>query len=168
MKIWGFVDFFFLELKENSYLNFPHLPKIWWISIPLFLAMAKIINYMWWLHFATYIYCKFFFLYHINSLYISLQSFAIPGPIFLSILSGALFGGVYGFALVCLVKWIISFTFNLNIFSISAQLLELLHAMGFHTPLAEASWLIFFPVSSSTLKKRFKLQKILKLLWNMF
>lgn len=34
----------------------------------------------------------------------SLQSFAIPGPIFLSILSGALFGGVPGFLLVCLVQ----------------------------------------------------------------
>lgn len=34
-------------------------------------------------------------------LYIFLQTFAIPGPIFLSILSGALFGGVEGFFLVC-------------------------------------------------------------------
>ncbi|TNV79448.1 hypothetical protein FGO68_gene6878 [Halteria grandinella] len=34
------------------------------------------------------------------SLYILLQTFAIPGPIFLSILSGALFGGVQGFILV--------------------------------------------------------------------
>ena len=31
-----------------------------------------------------------------------MQTFAIPGPIFLSILSGALFGGVEGFFLVCL------------------------------------------------------------------
>ena len=35
-------------------------------------------------------------------LYVFLQTFAIPGPIFLSILSGALFGGVEGFFLVCL------------------------------------------------------------------
>lgn len=35
-------------------------------------------------------------------LYIFLQSFAIPGPLFLSILSGALFGGLFGFGLVCL------------------------------------------------------------------
>jgi len=35
-------------------------------------------------------------------LYILLQSFAIPGPIFLSVLSGALFGGVKGFFMVCL------------------------------------------------------------------
>lgn len=32
--------------------------------------------------------------------YCRLQTFAIPGPIFLSILSGALFGGVQGFLLV--------------------------------------------------------------------
>ena len=31
-----------------------------------------------------------------------LQTFAIPGPIILSILSGALFGGVKGFILICL------------------------------------------------------------------
>ncbi len=35
------------------------------------------------------------------SVYITLQTFAIPGPIFLSILSGALFGGINGFLLVC-------------------------------------------------------------------
>jgi len=35
-------------------------------------------------------------------LYVLLQSFAIPGPIFLSVLSGALFGGVQGFLMVCL------------------------------------------------------------------
>lgn len=35
-------------------------------------------------------------------LYVFLQSFAIPGPVFLSILSGAIFGGVVGFLLVCL------------------------------------------------------------------
>eukprot|EP00744_Colponema_vietnamica_P002607 GILI01004056.1.p1 GENE.GILI01004056.1~~GILI01004056.1.p1 ORF type:complete len:270 (+),score=91.16 GILI01004056.1:66-812(+) len=34
--------------------------------------------------------------------YVFLQMFAIPGPIFLSVLSGALFGGPVGFALVCL------------------------------------------------------------------
>jgi hypothetical protein len=35
-------------------------------------------------------------------LYVFLQTFAIPGAVFLSILSGALFGGVQGFALVCI------------------------------------------------------------------
>ncbi|EGR29618.1 transmembrane protein 41b, putative [Ichthyophthirius multifiliis] len=35
-------------------------------------------------------------------LYVFLQSFAIPGPVFLSILSGALFGFIKGFILVCL------------------------------------------------------------------
>ncbi len=34
----------------------------------------------------------------------SLQTFAIPGPIFLSLISGALFGGYLGFILVCLVR----------------------------------------------------------------
>ncbi|CDW74771.1 UNKNOWN [Stylonychia lemnae] len=34
--------------------------------------------------------------------FISLQTFAIPGPIFLSVLSGAIFGGVPGFLMVCL------------------------------------------------------------------
>jgi uncharacterized membrane protein YdjX (TVP38/TMEM64 family) len=33
----------------------------------------------------------------------SLQTFAIPGPLILSIMSGALFGRVYGFILVCVV-----------------------------------------------------------------
>ena len=33
-------------------------------------------------------------------MYVFLQSFAIPGPVFLSILSGALFGGVLAFFLV--------------------------------------------------------------------
>ena len=35
-------------------------------------------------------------------LYVFLQTFAIPGAIFLSILSGALFGGIEGFTLVCI------------------------------------------------------------------
>lgn len=35
-------------------------------------------------------------------LYVFLQTFAIPGAIFLSILSGALFGGIQGFILVCI------------------------------------------------------------------
>jgi uncharacterized membrane protein YdjX (TVP38/TMEM64 family) len=46
----------------------------------------------------NFAYVLFGFVY----LYIFLQSFAIPGPIFLSILSGALFGGVLGFTLVCI------------------------------------------------------------------
>ena len=35
-------------------------------------------------------------------LYVFLQTFAIPGAVFLSILSGALFGPYLGFSLVCL------------------------------------------------------------------
>ncbi|EAR98482.2 SNARE associated protein (macronuclear) [Tetrahymena thermophila SB210] len=42
-----------------------------------------------------------FVLFAFCYLYIFLQSFAIPGPVFLSILSGAIFGGVQGFMLVC-------------------------------------------------------------------
>jgi len=37
----------------------------------------------------------------------SLQSFGIPGPIILSLLSGALFGGVPGFITVCIVRMIL-------------------------------------------------------------
>lgn len=35
-------------------------------------------------------------------LYVFMQSFAIPGPVFLSILSGQLFGPIPGFCMVCL------------------------------------------------------------------
>mmetsp|Transcript_19951 Transcript_19951/g.2701 ORF Transcript_19951/g.2701 Transcript_19951/m.2701 type:complete len:82 (+) Transcript_19951:78-323(+) len=43
-------------------------------------------------------YVTFGFIY----LYLFLQSFAIPGPVFLSILAGPLFGAYIGFTLVCL------------------------------------------------------------------
>jgi uncharacterized membrane protein YdjX (TVP38/TMEM64 family) len=33
----------------------------------------------------------------------SMQSFAIPGPLILSIISGAIYGRVWGFLLVCLI-----------------------------------------------------------------
>ena len=48
-----------------------------------------------------FIYCKDFILY-----FYSLQTFAIPGPLILSIVSGALFGKIYGFLLVCIVSTI--------------------------------------------------------------
>ena len=47
---------------------------------------------------------KIYVLFAFCYLYIFLQSFAIPGPVFLSILSGALFGAIPGFLLVCFVK----------------------------------------------------------------
>lgn len=57
-------------------------------------------------------------------LYVFMQSFAIPGPVFLSILSGAIFGGVKGFFIVCFVSQIIPFTTYLNLkltFSMSSS-----------------------------------------------
>ncbi len=47
---------------------------------------------------AHYIFCNQYF----NLIEFRLQTFAIPGPIVLSILSGALFGGAQGFILVCI------------------------------------------------------------------
>eukprot|EP00826_Nyctotherus_ovalis_P044815 TRINITY_DN4879_c0_g1_i2.p2 TRINITY_DN4879_c0_g1~~TRINITY_DN4879_c0_g1_i2.p2 ORF type:complete len:203 (+),score=12.77 TRINITY_DN4879_c0_g1_i2:148-756(+) len=50
-----------------------------------------------------YIHSRYFtFICAFCYLYIFLQAFAIPGPIFLSVISGALFGGYLGFVLVCM------------------------------------------------------------------
>lgn len=44
----------------------------------------------------------YFVLFAFCYLYVFMQSFAIPGPVFLSMLSGQLFGPLPGFVLVCL------------------------------------------------------------------
>jgi hypothetical protein len=61
-----------------------------------------------------------------------MQSFAIPGPVFLSILSGALFGAVPGFLLVCFVTFHY-FKLKIKILNLkSAPLQELAFVMDCH------------------------------------